>query len=112
MDLQHLAEKMVPPIAGFFGAVVMLSYLEELSTRQWMSALLAGVLSSYFVPPVALAWLQHSGVTWLPQDFSLAGLMGLILGMLAIHLVAGIAVLGRGFSKDPIGFVLRRGRKP
>lgn len=112
MHIETIAEKVVGPLAGFFGAVVMLTYMDEASTRRWMSALLAAVLSAYFVPPIVLSWMKHSGITWLPHDYSAAGLLGLTIGMLAIYLVGAMAMLGRHFAEDPIGFFLRLGRKP
>ncbi|WP_068634894.1 hypothetical protein [Thauera butanivorans] len=101
--------KLIPPIVGFFGAVIMLSYMHEVPTSQWATALLFGVLGAYFGPPVIVAWLLHTGIAWLPTDGSVEGLLGLAVGLLSIHFVGAIAVLGRRFSRDPTGFIKRRG---
>lgn len=101
--------KLIPPIVGFFGAVIMLSYMSEIPVSQWATALLFGVISAYFGPPIIVAWLAHAGLAWLPADGSVEGLLGLTLGLSSIHIVGAIAVLGRRFSRDPTGFVRRRG---
>lgn len=103
------ATKLIPPVAGFFGAVIMLSYMQEMPARHWAVALMAGVLAAYFVPPIALAWLLHTGVAWLPLDGSVEGLLGLVLGMAAIHFVGGLAELGRRFTRDPLGTIRGKG---
>lgn len=106
---ETFSAKLIPPIAGFFGAVIMLSYMAEIPPRHWATALLAGVLAAYFVPPIAVAWLAHQGVAWLPEDGSVEGLLGLLLGLASIHLVGGLTVLGRRFAGDPTSFISRKG---
>lgn len=100
--------KLIPPLLGFFGAVIMLSYMRELPLTQWVPALLFGVLSAYFGPPVIVAWLLHLGWSWLPADGSVEGVLGLALGLGGIHIVGALAVLGARFARDPLGTV--RGR--
>ena len=106
---EAFSTKLIPPIAGFFGAVIMLSYMSEIPPRHWATALLAGVLAAYFAPPIAMAWLEHQGFSWLPVDGSVEGLLGLLLGMASIHLVGGLTVLGRRFAGDPTAFIRNRG---
>lgn len=105
----QFSARLIPPIAGFLGAVIMLSYMSEIPPRHWVTALLGGVLAAYFVPPIVLAWAAHKGWGWLPLDGSVEGLLGLLLGMASIHLVGGLSVLGRRFSKDPMAFPWKRG---
>lgn len=111
MTPEQITAKLLPPIAGFLGAVIMLSYMSEMPPRHWVAALLAGVLAAYFVPPIVLAWLAHAGLDWLPTDGSVEGLLGLLLGMGAIHIVGGLTVLGKRFAGDPTGFVRKRGKE-
>lgn len=111
MTPEHFSAKLIPPLAGFLGAVIMLSYMSEMPPRHWAAALLAGVLSAYFVPPIVSAWFAHAGLEWLPSDGSVEGLLGLLLGMGAIHLVGGLTVLGKRFAGDPTGFIRRKGGK-
>lgn len=106
---ETFSAKLIPPIAGFLGAVIMLSYLSEIPPRHWVTALLAGVLAAYFAPPIAVAWLAHKGFEWLPVDGSVEGLLGLLLGMGSIHIVGGLTVLGRRFAGDPTGFIRSKG---
>lgn len=106
----YLWMKFIPAIVGFAGAVITLCYIPELSRRQWVTAILFGISSSYFVPPLVIAWLHHNEIaTWVPNDGSVAGLLGLLLGMASIHIVGGLTVLGRRFARDPVGFISRKG---
>jgi len=104
--------KLLPALVGFVGALITLSYMPDLSRRQWVTAVLFGTVASYFVPPIFSAWAHQSGAAlWLPADGSIEGLCGLLLGMGSIHIVGGVTVLGRRFSGDPTGFVRRRGEE-
>jgi len=99
-----LASKLFPPLMGLAGSVISLSYMMELTKRQWGTALTIGVFGSYLITPVASAYLRHSvDMSWLPQDGSVEGLIGLMIGMAGIHVVGGFTALGRKFSDDPLG---------
>lgn len=104
--------KLIPPILGFIGNVIMLSYMRELPTRHWVSALLFGAVVSFFGPPFILAYLQHKGILWAISDefvkLATAGMLGLFLGMSSIHLIGGLTVLGKKFSTDPTQFLNRK----
>ncbi|MCA9911835.1 MAG: hypothetical protein KC496_00735 [Anaerolineae bacterium] len=102
MEYHH---KFIPPALGFLGAIIMMSYMKEMPPRIWVTAILAGVCSAWVVPPIAAAWLIHAGISWLPIDGSVEGLLGLLMGLASIHLVAGAAVLGRKFSDNPLDFL-------
>ena len=92
--------KLLPPAAGFFGAVLMMSYLGQMSGRLWAVALGSGVLAPYFGVPVIMSYLVHQ-FTWLPRDGGVEGLIGFVLGLSAIHLIGGLATLGKRFTEDP-----------
>lgn len=99
--------KLIPPGAGFFGAMLMMSYLGEMPKRMWFVALGMGVLVPYFGTEVALHWLEHQ-FPWLRPDdghnMSLAGLIGFAMGLMSIHLIGALATVGRRFAEDPQGF--------
>jgi len=99
-----IASKLFPPLMGLAGSVISLSYMMELSKRQWGTALTIGVFGSYLITPLASAYLRYSvDMTWLPNDGSVEGLIGLMIGMAGIHVVGGFTALGRKFSDDPLG---------
>lgn len=101
-----IASKLFPPLMGLAGAVVSLSYMPELSKRQWGTALTIGVFGAYLITPVASAYLRYSfSMDWLPNDGSIEGLIGLMIGMCGIHIVGGLTALGRKFAKDPLGIL-------
>lgn len=99
-----IASKFFPPLMGLFGALATLSYMPELTKRQWGAALTIGVFGSYLVTPIVSAYLHYTvNITWLPQDGSVEGLIGLTIGMVGIFIVGSITNLGRKFSEDPFG---------
>lgn len=101
-----LGGKLVPPLIAFGGAVVSLSYIPELTRRQWGAAILFAVLAAYLVPPIVGGWVRQSDyASWVPADGSIEGLCGLLLGMGSIHLVGAFTLLGQRFAKDPQGTV-------
>lgn len=99
---ENLAARVLPPVLAFVGAVVMLSYLDNVPTRVWFAAVLGAVAAAYVGPPIAVAWLIHQGADWLPTDGSAHGVVGLLLGMGSIHFIGGLSVIGRRFSEDPM----------
>lgn len=109
-----IASKLFPPLMGLAGSVVSLSYMPELSKRQWGTALTIGVFGAYLITPMASAYLRHNfSIEWLPTDGSVEGLIGLMIGMGGIHLVGGFTALGRKFAEDPLGVFknIRFGRR-
>lgn len=99
-----IASKFFPPLMGLFGALVTLSYMQELSKRQWGTAVTIGVFGSYLITPIISAYLYYTvDMSWLPKDGSVEGLIGLMIGMAGIHLVGGFTALGRKFTDDPLG---------
>lgn len=103
-----IASKLFPPLMGLVGALVTLSYMKELSKRQWGTALTIGVFGAYLITPVVSAYIHHSAdMNWLPQDGSVEGLTGLLIGMMGIHAVGGATYLGRKFSENPLGLIDR-----
>ena len=103
-----LGSKLFPPLAGLAGAIITLSYMTELTRRQWASALVIGVFGAYIITPIASAYLRHHfGAVWLPSDGSVEGLIGMMIGMAGIHVVGGFTVIGRKFSSDPVGAIVK-----
>lgn len=103
--------KLIPPVVGFVGAVIMLSQMEPMPPRRWLSAILMGVLSAYLVPPIIVAYLvQQLGWAWLPTMETL-GVLGLLFGLAGIHLVAAAFVLGSRFGRDPAAFIANKGEE-
>lgn len=103
--------KFLPPLMGFVGAVIMLSYRQELPPRQWATSILFGVVAAYVLPPIAAAWLRYQfDLAWLPGGGHLEGLLGLLLGMAGMYLVAALHKLGERFADDPVG-TIKRGRR-
>ena len=96
--------KLIPPGAGFLGAVLMMSYLGAMPTRIWVVALASGPVMAYFGTDVAVSYLV-SIFPWLPTSdaamVKLSGLIGCAIGLASIHLVGAFAATGRRFNADP-----------
>jgi hypothetical protein len=98
----NLAARVLAPVLAFVGAVVMLSYLNDVPTRIWFAAVVGSVAAAYVGAPITVAWLIHRGATWLPTDGSVHGVVGLLLGLGSIHFIGGLSVLGKRFAEDPL----------
>lgn len=107
--MQDTTPDLIKPIiaaAGFFGALITLSAMPELTKRQMALAVLSGVTFAFWGTPIITAWIfSTASASWLPSGGSVEGLVGLLLGMGGIHLVGMFNTLAEGFSKDPISFI-------
>lgn len=92
--------KFIPPLMGFFGASLMMTYLGQMPPRQWVVAISAGVMGSYFGVPIATRFMTHT-FEWFPNDDGARGLIGFVIGLSAIFLVGGVAAVGRRFESNP-----------
>lgn len=97
--------KMVPPGAGFFGAILMMTFLGEMSKREWFVALATGVMVPYFGTETLMHYLDHT-FEWVAQpagdhSMGLAGLIGFVMGLMSIHLVGALATFGKRFASNP-----------
>lgn len=99
--------KMVPPGAGFVGAILMMTFLGEMSRREWLVAVIAGIALPYFGTDIAMHYLEFT-LPWLgsgvEHNMSLAGLIGFVLGLMGIHIIGAMATIGRRFSSNPVDF--------
>lgn len=98
--------KLVPPAMGFFGSVLMMSYLGQMPVRLWAVALAAGAVTPYFGVEFVMQYLTHT-FGWISRDHSmgLAGLIGFVMGLCAIHGIGALATLGKRFSENPTSFL-------
>lgn len=107
--------KVVPVAAGLLGASLAASYgPEPMSRKRWYATLASGVAFAFFLAPMTAAATRHYWpLPWIPQDGSLEGVAGLMLGIFGIHLTGALTSLGTRFSSDPLAWVpwLRRFRK-
>ena len=102
-----LGSKLLPPLLGFVGASLMLLYTREMDPRRMVVAVVAGVISAWLVPPIAVAGARHSGFVWLPADGSVEGVLGLLVGLGAINLVG----VWLRVSSDPQAAMKRGGEQ-
>lgn len=94
--------KLIPPGAGFAGAILMMTFLGEMSRREWAVALSMGVLVPYFGTEILMSYLIHT-FEWLrgAHNMGLAGLIGFVSGLMSIHLIGALATFGKRFSTNP-----------
>lgn len=100
--------KLLNAAAAFLGSLVSLGTTERrMPPSMWMALMLFAVLLGYFIPPVAVAGMRAS--QW-PDWLQSEGLIAMLLGLGCMYINHAFQVLGKRFSKDPVGFVVRRGR--
>lgn len=104
---EHLTgHKALPTVLGVVGAAIMLSYSPTPpGRRQWFTGVVSGSVLAYLGPPLIVPALKHYvSLPWLPVDGSIEGLVGLVLGLVGVHLVGGILKIAKAFTDDPVAF--------
>lgn len=96
--------KLIPPLFGFFGSAVMMSYLGTMPLRMWATALASGPVMAYLATDTVLGYLGTI-LPWLPTGeegvIKLSGLVGCAIGLASIHLVGAVATFGQRFAANP-----------
>lgn len=98
------------PFAAFAGAVIMLLWRKELDPRRMLLAIVGGPMFAWLFTPVVVAGLR-SAFAWVPMDWSTAGTVGCLIGMLAINIIATVANVGDKAETVAPGLIQDKGGK-
>lgn len=88
-------------VAGFAGAVVSLSFVQGLSSRQAAVTVGSGWLASAYLTPLILQYFS------LPQ--SVENGSAFIVGLCGMSILGGLFKLGGSFRESPMSFLKRKG---
>lgn len=83
-------------VAGFFGGVVSLSFVRELTKFQAIAAVTTGAISANYLTPTALHFF-----TWIEEPLAAS----FFIGLTAMNVIPGIVELSRKFKNAPQDFI-------
>lgn len=92
---QILASRLFAPFVSFMGVAIMLLWSRQMTRARVAVAVLSAPIFTVLVVPVVISYLRSvSALAWLPQDGSIEGLLGFVIGMTALNLVALVLRVG------------------
>lgn len=94
--VEFLGVRITSLVAGFFGGVVSLSFIQRLNKAQAFLAVITGSASAGYLTPVA--------VLYTPSNIPEASIAFLV-GLTAMNLIPGIVLLSETFKKSPKTFI-------
>lgn len=102
-DFSWFGIKLTFAIAGFWGGVLSLSFIKDLTYRAGVLAVLTGVGSACYLTPIVLRYL-FSGAT----EFESNG-VAFVIGLTAMNLIPGFIKLSELWKSDPLSMI--RGKR-
>jgi hypothetical protein len=109
---QILESRLFAPFVSFVGVAIMLLWSREMSRGRVAVAVLAAPTFSFLIVPMAMSYLRSvPALAWLPHDGSIEGLLGFVIGMVALNLVALVLRAG-GRAEAGAGDRLFGGKQP
>lgn len=99
-DASIFGVKLAYTVAGFWGGVVSLSFIKNLSPKQGVLAVLTGIASAGYGTPIATHYL----LTSLPTN-GMANAIAFVIGLTAMNLIPGIMRLSELWKKDPLSLI-------
>lgn len=94
--ITHVGLKSSFILAGFFGGVVSLSFIKELTPMQAVFAVMTGAISANYLTPTALNLLP-----WIEEPLAAS----FFIGLTAMNVIPGIVELSRRFKRNPQDFL-------
>lgn len=95
----YLSAKHSALLAGFFGSLVALTFLKELTRLQMTGALITGLATSTYLTPLAMFYFNLT-----PEvNDGIAFLMGIV----AMNIVPAIISVSEVIRKDPLELIKR-----
>lgn len=92
---QVLSSRLLAPFVSFVGVAIMLLWNREMKRSRMAVAVLSAPTFTVLVVPAAMAYIRSvPALAWLPQDGSIEGLIGLIVGLTALNIVALVLRVG------------------
>lgn len=92
--------KLAFAVAGFWGGVVSLSFIKNLSPKQGVLAVLTGIASAGYGTPITAHYVLNT-----EPSSSMANAIAFALGLTAMNLIPGIVRLSEIWKKDPLSVI-------
>ena len=84
-------------LAGFFGSLVALTFLKELTRFQMFAALLTGVTTSSYATPALMYYFE------LPMELNDG--LAFLMGVIAMNVIPAVITVAEMRRKDPLSFI-------
>lgn len=92
--------KLAFAVAGFWGGVVSLSFIKNLSPKQGVLAVLTGIASAGYGTPIAAHYILDS-----EPSSAMANAIAFVIGLTAMNLIPGIVRWSEIWKKDPLSVI-------
>lgn len=92
--------KLAFAVAGFWGGVVSLSFVKNLTPKQGVLAVLTGIALAGYGTPIAAHYVLNT-----EPSSSMANAIAFVLGLTAMNLIPGIVRLSEIWKKDPLSVI-------
>lgn len=92
--------KLAFAVAGFWGGVVSLSFVKNLTPKQGVLAVLTGIASAGYGTPIAAHYVLNT-----EPSSAMANAIAFVLGLTAMNLIPGIVRLSEIWKKDPLSVI-------
>lgn len=95
----YLSAKHSALLAGFFGSLVALTFIKELTRVQMLIALVTGLLTSAYLTPLVMFYLKitpeiNDGIAF-------------IVGLVAMNIVPAVIAVSESVRKNPLELLKR-----
>lgn len=97
-EASWLGVKLTFAVAGFWGGVISLSFIKNLTRSQGVLAVLTGIGSANYGTPFAMHYLLLASS---PNE-GLANAVAFIIGLTAMNIIPGVLKLSEIWRKNPL----------
>jgi len=89
--------KLAFAVAGFWGGVVSLSFVKNLTPKLGVLAVLTGVASAAYLTPIAIHYLLGA-----EPSSSMANAIAFVVGLTAMNIIPGVVSLSESWKTNPM----------
>lgn len=100
-EASWLGVKLTFAVAGFWGGVVSLSFIKNLTPWQGVLAVLTGIGSASYGTPFAAHYVLSAS----DPNEGLANAIAFVIGLTAMNLIPGLLKLTELWRKNPLMFI-------
>lgn len=93
----YLGIKLSVIVAGFFGALVSLSFIRDLTRYQMLAAVGVGTISANYLTPV----FHGAAVHYLGASQDAEGAAAFVIGVTAMNIIPAMLKLSENFKRSP-----------
>lgn len=92
--------KLAFAVAGFWGGVVSLSFIKNLTPKQGFLAVLTGIASAGYGTPIAAHYVLNA-----EPSSAMANAIAFVIGLTAMNLIPGIVRLSEVWNRNPLSII-------